>query len=52
MCLYKELFICFEISLRQIPKSEIYGARNIFMVINVVLPSGLHYLARLLSVLF
>lgn len=39
MCLYKELFIYFEIPLRQTPKSEIYRARNIFIVLNLVLSS-------------
>lgn len=37
MCLYKELFIYLEISLRQSPKSEIYESWNILMVLNIVL---------------
>ena len=41
MCWYKELSISFELSLRQIPKSEIYGMRNIFVFLNIVLPSCL-----------
>ena len=50
MSLYKELFICFEISLRQSPKSEIYEAQDIFMVLNIVPPNCLQgHLAMLLS---
>lgn len=41
MCLYKELSISFELSLRQIPKTEIYGMRNIFVFLHIVLPSCL-----------
>lgn len=37
MCLYKELFISFDVSLRQISKYKIYEATNIFMTPNKVL---------------
>lgn len=50
MCLYKELFISFDISLKQIPKSEIYGARNVFMAFNIVLPNYLQGILQLTTI--
>lgn len=50
MCLYKELFISFEITLKQIPKSEIYGARNDFTALNIVLPNCLQGILQLTTI--
>ena len=50
MCLYKELFISFAKSLEQIPKSEIYGARNVFMALNIVLPNCFQGILQLTTI--
>lgn len=50
MCLYKELFISFAISLEQIPKSETYGARNVFTALNIALPNCFQGILQLTTI--